>query len=140
MWKYCFDWGDHLTNNKTKSCGCYRKEMPKIRDRIDLTNQTFGRLTAIKIDESRTDDVYWLCKCNCGNPNLKSILAYSLRSGHTKSCGCLKSKGEEKIIKALVDLNISFEQEKKYPNLISDKGNPLRFDFYLPDYNCIIEF
>lgn len=29
----------------------------------------------------------WLCKCECGKQ--KSVLGSSLRSGHTKSCGCL---------------------------------------------------
>ena len=28
----------------------------------------------------------WLCKCDCGNE--KNIDGYSLRRGHTKSCGC----------------------------------------------------
>ena len=32
----------------------------------------------------------WLCKCECGTE--KIINGYHLRSGHTKSCGCLSKK------------------------------------------------
>ena len=38
--------------------------MPKA---LDLTNQKFGRLTAIKKAPSRSNKTYWLCKCECGN-------------------------------------------------------------------------
>ena len=47
----------------------------------------FGRL----IIESQTRTVrhnrVWLCLCDCGNR--KEIIEYNLKSGHTKSCGCL---------------------------------------------------
>lgn len=29
----------------------------------------------------------WLCQCDCGN--IVEVLGYSLKSGYTKSCGCL---------------------------------------------------
>lgn len=38
--------------------------MPKA---IDITNQKFGKLTAIQKSESRGGKTYWLCKCECGN-------------------------------------------------------------------------
>lgn len=57
----------------------------------DLTGLTFGRLTVIKragnIGDRRTT---WLCKCECGNE--KIIEGDSLRSGKTKSCGCIRSE------------------------------------------------
>jgi hypothetical protein len=34
---------------------------------IDITNQKFGKLTAIKRAESKSGKTYWLCKCDCGN-------------------------------------------------------------------------
>lgn len=57
--------------------------------RIDLTGQRFGRLTVIRYDHSEHDGAHWLCKCDCGNE--KVAAGYSLRSGKTKSCGCLNS-------------------------------------------------
>lgn len=54
----------------------------------DLTEQKFGRLTAIKrVSNSKWKETRWLCKCDCGNEIITTYgkLAY----GHTKSCGCL---------------------------------------------------
>lgn len=53
---------------------------------IDLTNQKFGRLTVIKRVDQKTP-IRWLCQCECGN--FKEVYATHLRSGNTRSCGCL---------------------------------------------------
>lgn len=53
---------------------------------IDLTNQTFGRLTAIRDIGSRKKQRFWLCQCTCGNTT--EVPTASLRSGNTTSCGC----------------------------------------------------
>lgn len=58
--------------------------------RIDLTGKSFGRLTVIRYDHSEHDGAHWLCKCDCGKE--KVAAGYSLRSGNTKSCGCLNSE------------------------------------------------
>lgn len=57
---------------------------------IDLTNKKFGKLTAISIDHKHKKDYYWKCICDCGKEVIVSGIA--LRSGHTKSCGCLHKK------------------------------------------------
>jgi hypothetical protein len=55
---------------------------------IDITGLRFGRLVVLGKDpQSRPRIVRWLCLCDCGNS--VSVLGYSLRDGHTKSCGCL---------------------------------------------------
>lgn len=57
----------------------------------DLTGQRFGRLTAIKKDDTKKSrKAYWLCQCDCGN--LKSVRSDSLQAGLIKSCGCLKKE------------------------------------------------
>lgn len=60
--------------------------------------------------------------------------------GNKKSCGCLQSLGEFKIKQSLEELKIPFIKEKTFPELVSDNNVPLRFDFYLPQYNLIIEY
>ena len=56
----------------------------------DLTGQKFGRLTVIKYVGCGK----WLCKCICGNE--KIIRGDKLKSGNTKSCGCItKTKNGE---------------------------------------------
>lgn len=51
---------------------------------------------------------------------------------------CNESKGERKIRIWLQQNKISYIFQYKYVDC-KDK-NPLPFDFYLPDYNCIIEY
>jgi len=59
--------------------------------RIDITNQRFGKLTAIApAGHSKHGDVLWLCKCDCGNQ--KQATTASLRKGNVKSCGCLNQR------------------------------------------------
>lgn len=57
--------------------------------RQDLTGDVFGRLLVINYAETRDKGVaVWQCLCECGR--LVDVPAAALRSGHTKSCGCLK--------------------------------------------------
>ena len=61
---------------------------------IDLTGQQFGRLTALERAEKpegiKSRNAYWLCQCDCGNTAI--VDGSHLRSGNTKSCGCLHKK------------------------------------------------
>lgn len=55
---------------------------------IDLTGQTFGRLTVVSFSGiSKSKRASWICQCVCGNS--KTVEGKSLRNGTTKSCGCL---------------------------------------------------
>jgi hypothetical protein len=52
-----------------------------------MTGQTFGRLTVVsylRLDKGKT---VWRCACACGT--IKDVRGPSLRTGNTKSCGCL---------------------------------------------------
>lgn len=96
----------------------------------DLTNKRFGKLVAIERLGRKGRTYLWKCKCDCGNYCEKEV--QYLLNGDTTSCGCINSKGENKIIELLNSMNIHFEREKvlfkKY-----------RFDFYI-DNKYIIEF
>lgn len=64
-----------------------------------------------------------------------------MTKGNAQSCGCLVSKGEELLKKILIQTNIKFISQKTYEDCVNPKTNkPLKFDFYLPDYNCCIEY
>lgn len=80
--------GYSLKDGRTTSCGC------QSRLRInDLTGQKFGKLTVIRQDLNSTSNrpgAKWICRCDCGNDI--SVPAGRLKSGQTKSCGCLKSQ------------------------------------------------
>ena len=56
-----------------------------------LTGQTFGRLTILKSNgTNKHGKKTWLCKCLCGNEI--TTTTGGLKSGKTKSCGCLRSE------------------------------------------------
>lgn len=56
----------------------------------DITGQKFNRLTAVKFIRSDRTYYYWLFKCDCGNT--KIIRKDIVKSGGSKSCGCLNEE------------------------------------------------
>jgi hypothetical protein len=56
---------------------------------IDITGQRFGRWNVLsRARNTPKGQAQWLCRCDCGT---ESILAgATLRTGHSRSCGCLK--------------------------------------------------
>ena len=110
-----------------KSCGCNKG--------LDLKGKKFGHLTVLeKINgtERRT----WKCQCDCGA--IVNVLAYSLTTGATTSCGCIKSKGEDIISRLLTDANIPYIREKTFDSCrFPDSNKKARFDFYVKDSYAI---
>ncbi len=75
------------------------------RRRLDITNQKFGRLTAIKPSGiMRYGMAEWICNCSCGKTI--TVLIGNLTCGHTRSCGCLNLDKET--------TNTRKESRKKY--------------------------
>lgn len=59
--------------------------------KLDLTGQVFHRLTVIsEAGRSKDKKVIWNCECLCGNS--VAVVSSFLRSGDTKSCGCLRKE------------------------------------------------
>lgn len=58
--------------------------------RYTLSGQTFSRLTVRCQDGKIGPRIAWLCDCECGGTI--RTLGKSLRSGITRSCGCLRSE------------------------------------------------
>lgn len=85
--------GGNLKNGHTKSCGCKAKE-DRLNRYEDITGRRFGNLFVIKKVGRSKRGVLWLCKCDCGKE--KIACGQDLRSGKTKSCGCLSDENRKK--------------------------------------------
>jgi hypothetical protein len=75
--------------------------------KINLLGQKFGRLTVVGeappyVAPNGRKSASWVCRCDCGE--IVMCGGYSLRSGHTKSCGCYKRE-------TAVQANIKHGQE-----------------------------
>ncbi len=56
--------------------------------KIEITNQRFGKLVALRFDHYTNKRNHWIFKCDCGNE--KSIRVDQVKNSKTNSCGCYK--------------------------------------------------
>lgn len=96
-----------MLKNKDVSCGCVGKKNSIIKNRVDLTGKTFGKLTVLEMnwDVSPTKCI---CLCECGN--ISYVINTGLTSGKTTSCGCHRRKMQ------------SISNTKDFTGYISDYG------------------
>ena len=107
---------------------------------VDLTGQKFGRLTVIEradeyVSPKGQRHIRWFCKCDCGN--YVTVKGNHLKSGNTKSCGCLDSEivsKRNKDNKKFNEYNLSGEYGIGY----TAKGEEFYFD--LEDYYKIKDY
>jgi hypothetical protein len=68
---------------------------------IDLTGHRYQRLTVLEFAgrAPRTDFALWKCRCDCGT--IIVARGNGLRTGNTKSCGCLQKEKASKHWKAM---------------------------------------
>lgn len=138
-----------LDSDNYKKCNC----KPKTREVIDpmkkynqtLLNKRFGNLVIKDFIAGNTlQNTYAVCDCDCGNKEFITAIG-NIVSGDTRSCGCkYRSNASIVIENELKRLGIKFIMEKSLPDLISIKGRPLRFDFFILNNNndgvAIIEY
>jgi hypothetical protein len=64
--------------------------------RLELKGKRFGRLIALRmVGADRGRNIIWLCRCDCGRT--KPVAASNLRTGDTRSCGCLKRESARRV-------------------------------------------
>ena len=131
--------GSVLRHNKLYSCNLCRGKIKYSVKNNDLTNQKFGCLTALEpTEERRYNQIVWKCICDCGS--YINVASSKLKHGGVISCGCVKSKGEQKIAQLLTNAKISFIRQKTFDNCrFPDTNYPAIFDFYV-DNKYIIEY
>lgn len=126
-----------LMKGKNVCRECYKKSLlisnEEYKKRLKKNNPY-----VLYIEEYKGTDTKIEVKCSvCGNI-WKSSPAKTLNGGGCPLC-CL-SKGEKEIAKILKKYDIVYVQQQEYKNLIGVGRGKLSYDFYLPDYNMLIEY
>lgn len=81
--------------------------------------------------------VWWQCPKNKNHEYFAKVQNRTI--GNKSGCPfCNQSKMEKTVYESLKDLNIRFESQKKFSDMLFQK-NKLSYDFYLPELNAAIE-
>lgn len=121
----------HLASGHKKTCGC-RIGLTQYNLINEIGNR-YGRLEVIDYaGRDYRSNALWRCKCDCGNETI--VGGVTLRMGNTKSCGCLRSKGELLIENLLKEHNIHFKKEFSFEDLYVNNGKA-KFDFAILNDN-----
>ena len=129
----------YLTGGDTTSCGCVQKERAREANEKDFTGVTsnYGVTFLYKDSKNAKGQCLWKCRCACGKEFV--ALPAKILNGHTTSCGCQKRSSKERLIyNILSNENIPFKQEYRFADCKDIQ--PLRFDFYIPSRNTVIEY
>lgn len=130
-----------LRRGDTLSCGCLsgHNKGNEIKN-----GDIFGNLTVIDANCTHSTETTrpWLmskCHCICGNEIL--VRNCNLRNEDRNfSCGCQKSIGEQKLIKALKELSVNYQYQK----FLEINTRKMFLDFAILDKDdnikCIIEY
>ena len=95
---------------------------------LNLIGHRYGRLWVIR-DTGRVKrrSKTWLCSCSCGSGELKVVDGSAMRSGNTRSCGCILAealaalKGKRRDRSSLIDrkfgrLTVTKDSGKRMPS------------------------
>lgn len=150
----------NIKNGHTKSCGCL--SIKASTDTIQKYNQSEhtawnrqkinsgdivgdnGVIYLYDIEpylHPKTNRPYRRCMFCCPICGESFIaLLNNVKRNYTKGCGLHQSYGEQKVVDILRKNNYHFIRQYTFPDLKGKGNHPLFFDFYLPNYNCCIEY
>lgn len=61
--------------------------------KVDV-GSVFGKLTVVEFSHKVKKNKYWWAECSCADKTRKIVSESSMRSGHSRSCGCIKKNQE----------------------------------------------
>lgn len=126
-------------NGLLRGYGC-----PKCKGVAKYTQKEFENII-----EQKNKNIKILGKYNGKNKRIKCKCLICENEWETKASNlirgrgcpnCKFSNGEEKIKNVLNENNIKYESQKKYFDLLGTNGGQLSYDFYISDYNLLIEY
>jgi hypothetical protein len=87
-----------------------------------MEGNRFGRLVVVELhSKDRNYNKRWLCRCDCGATTV--VLGDKLKSGNTKSCGCLQLEVRA-ALEATADAERRLYTKKSYQAMVGRCTNP----------------
>ena len=122
-----------------KYCGAERTASSK-RLSFDEVKDIFAKNNMILLDQpyrNTQEKLKYICEnhMEIGVQEMTTVNAYK---NHCPYCNIIK--GEKRILDFLIKNNISFKSQKSYDDLLGVGGGKLSYDFYLLDFNILIEY
>ena len=115
----------NLISGHTTSCGCRKRDTKNVKDMVGYEDDN---LIVISRANNIGEIAAWRCVCkHCGREF--TTKGSNIRFGYTQSCGCRKSRNEQKITQLLNEHGVDFETQFTFPDLRGVGGRLLRFDF-----------
>lgn len=66
---------------------------------VNIAGMKYGRLTVLQKVASKRGKATWRCRCDCGRET--TCVGFDLRSGNTRSCGCLQRDVSRELARGL---------------------------------------
>ena len=135
---------NNLAYRKTVGCDlCLRENeriahRTKVEDVVPLIEEAGYTFVDLSYHETGKAIVHYICNKHKDAGILQKSLD-KFKSGQG-SPYCNQSHGEKKIESYLVSRNIPYKREYTFDDLRGDYSSLLRFDFYLPDGDTLIEY
>ena len=126
-----------VSSGQCKSCGCQKEHF--IGEKVGPFGHTL--LKRLYRSSGRSHEWHGLFECSFCGRTFESTIS-RIVNGSKSCCGCQSSSYGELIVRRILEEeNIRYEQQKTFDGCVGkESGCLLRFDFYLPDYNCCIEY
>ncbi|MGL4572652.1 MAG: hypothetical protein ACRCVJ_16485 [Clostridium sp.] len=126
------------------NCGCYdcKKNAISMDKQWDIiTNICKDENLEIISKRKDFNDKYYKIKFKCKDHNkIFRVTSYRFINKNSRCPLCKQSVGESIISNYLDSVNVKFETQKIYDGLLGVGGFSLRYDFYIPHINLLIEF
>ncbi len=132
-----------LTSGKRKDCGHSHRAYLHEKRTKDIIGEVHGHLLVKEMLPSIKVGKKWraMCRCECllcGN--IIDVQKDYIISGDTKSCGCLKSVGEQTILSYLIEHNIPHKTQYHFDDLKTPKDHVCWFDFGILNNDKSLKF
>lgn len=122
-----------VVSGNATSCGCLRaKTLRKnLQEKYELNvGKTINHLTIDKCFY-KNNSFWYDCTCSCGTQCV--FQATKVATNYVQSCGCIKSKAEERMSSFLQKNNILFKREYKLKDCCDKQPLPFDFAFFNKD-------